>query len=154
MGGQDYPLHDVWLLRQRREDAARRQRDEASRAVTVARQTAEKASRECQTYRLWREGEEQHRYEAIRGQRLRREALETYRQGLADLKLHEESLREVEKDAAFRLQEALVQEEEARQQYLRTLREHERLAQHRQQWLEEARKQTEHHEENTLTDGG
>ncbi|MDR3211644.1 MAG: type III secretion protein [Planctomycetota bacterium] len=132
-----YPLAPLFSTYVLREDRAERQTRQARASLAAAEQERNKATAELERYRLWRPGEAERLFSAIRGRHLEQDELAEYHQSLAVL-----TQGEIERQDAVGKAENAVQAAEAallaaREAQIAAARERQKIAEHRENWNRE-----------------
>ncbi len=148
--GKGYPLEPLLLVRRRREDAALRAASAAEEAARAAAAAQANAARTLEEYRGWRVQEVSRRYDAIMGRQLNREALRSFKAGLAALGQQEEHLLHLWEDAAEATRAAAAAAQAARVEAVQAGKATEKIAEHKKIWCTAARRAEERGEEASL----
>jgi type III secretion protein O len=137
-----YPLSGILFIRDFRLEAASRTLRAAKAALRAAQ--AEQARREeaLSAYRLWRIGEVERRYQSIMNQCMTMEEIDAFKAGLSRLADEELAREAAVREAENAVENARKNMDAARQAWIASDRERQKIRYHRDEWQTAQAKET------------
>jgi type III secretion protein O len=137
-----YPLATLLRVRLLREDNAMRALTAAEANLAKAKAQVIEREKELADYRIWWKEEEERRYLEIMLQNISLKELDKFRDGLARLKDGEITRLEAVEKARAAVQEAAAKVTEAKAAFLRAHKDEQKIAEHKEIWMQEQAKES------------
>ena len=144
---ETYPLESLLAVRHYREESAKRHVRSAEHALHEAEQDAARKEQELKQYRIWKQQEEDRRYEAIMNTAMTHEDLDGFKAGLAVLSAEEAQREHAVLQAAEEVKSCRSELDAARERAKKASRNTSKIQTHKDIWSEEAKKEAEHKED-------
>jgi type III secretion protein O len=134
-------------VRKLREDAAETEYAAARAALLEASEKSAARAKALEDYILWRQEEEERRYQSIMRKDMSRKDLDEFKAGLGELRDRESSLAEELALAQKAEEDALKAQEQALEKLRRARKETEKISAHKEIWLAEEAREAERRED-------
>lgn len=147
-----YPLEDLLRVRQFREDSAAAEVTARRSALERAEEALEDARRELAEYADWRVKREEEMYQELMQKTVQKSAFDDLKLNIDRLRTREVSLEEncFEKEKA--IEAATVALDEAQASYQLTVRDRQKIDEHKDHWAQEMAREVEYNQEKELED--
>lgn len=136
-----YPLQEIVMIREKRQDLAQMEVIRAQNALERAQKEVVEREKELEEYQKWLREEEDNRFKSIMGKKMSHPDLLEFKAEIAKLRDDEAAYHERvarAKQAVLDRQEDLVK---AKAFLLLTIKEMEKMMEHKTNWMEEAQRE-------------
>ena len=144
---EPYPLASLLMVRQYREESAKRRVRSAETALREAEEQVQRQQKALEEYRLWRKEEEDRRYAAIMNIPMSLEELDNFKAGLALMASEETNLEQAVIQARKIVEDRRTELEKAKEAAKIAGKNTSKIQAHKDIWKEEAKKEAEHKED-------
>ncbi len=138
-----YALQDLLKVRELREEAASKAVAKAQDKLKACEQYLEKKRKELADYKEWRPQEEKRMYDKIMKKEISQEKLREVKADIAVLRDREVAIEKEVEEAEVAVQEAEQGLQKAKDDHKASMRELEKIKEHKDIWIEEAKKEEE-----------
>jgi len=138
-----YPLKDILRIRVIRENKAAENLVKAKLELEKAIKKVKQKQKELENYRIWRVKEEERMFNDIIKKKLKKEDLDELKFEIGKLRQKELDHEKAVEDAKKEKEQAAREVEEARTLYQGAVVEHEKIKEHKNNWLEEWKRMEE-----------
>jgi type III secretion protein O len=138
-----YDLADLLKVRELREDAASKAVTQAQEKLKSCEDYLEKKKKQLEDYKLWRPGEEDRIFAKIMKKEISQEKLSEVKAEISILREKELVIEKEVEEAEIAVKEAVAALDKAKEDHRASMRELEKIKEHKLLWVEEVKKEEE-----------
>lgn len=143
MSKKKYDLADLLKVRELREDAASKAVTQAQEKLKSCEDYLEKKKKQLEDYKLWRPGEEDRIFAKIMKKEISQEKLSEVKAEISILREKELVIEKEVEEAEIAVKEAVAALDKAKEDHRASMRELEKIKEHKLLWVEEVKKEEE-----------